>query len=278
MALCGGGRGGDEGPLKCVVVGDGSIGKTCQLKRILHSRGDLDHFDIDEEYEATTFDTQVLDGVEYEGKKYTVELWDTAGQEAMESLRRLSYPDADVFLLGFAVNSSTSLQNIIDKWIPDIASESPGANIVLAGFKCDLRDESSIDQSSFPTLEDCQITAAEIAETNAEVSCRAYIETSAKTDTNCNLCLQLITAVAVEHRNKKVDKKFPVFKQDENTGDFPDAMNLLKPKVKKAPPAPTAASSTEGGSKDVPSDSSDHKRKATPQQGDDEPGCACTVQ
>merc|ERR1711907_588467 len=108
--------------LKVVIVGDGAIGKTCQLRKIMHSKGELKRdgvpieFDINEAYEATTFDTQSLQGLEYKGKKYNVELWDTAGQEAMESLRRLSYPDADVFLLGFAVNSQISLDNVLTKW------------------------------------------------------------------------------------------------------------------------------------------------------------------
>ena len=65
----------------------------------------------------------------------------------------------DVFLLGFAINSRNSLENIIEKWIPDIASEVPGSNIVLAGFKCDMRDDPSIDQGAFPTMEECQMVS-----------------------------------------------------------------------------------------------------------------------
>lgn len=39
----------------------------------------------------------------------TLNLWDTAGQEAMDRLRIISYDGADIFIVCFAVNSEISL-------------------------------------------------------------------------------------------------------------------------------------------------------------------------
>jgi Ras family protein A len=39
-------------------------------------------------------------------------LWDTAGQEDYDRLRPLSYPDTDVILMCFAIDSPDSLENI----------------------------------------------------------------------------------------------------------------------------------------------------------------------
>lgn len=54
--------------------------------------------------------------------KFQVELalWDTAGQEDYDRLRPLSYPDTDVILMCFSVDSPDSLENIPEKWTPEV--------------------------------------------------------------------------------------------------------------------------------------------------------------
>lgn len=43
---------------------------------------------------------------------YTLGLFDTAGQEDYDRLRPLSYPQTDVFLICFSVNSPASFENV----------------------------------------------------------------------------------------------------------------------------------------------------------------------
>jgi small GTP-binding protein len=47
-------------------------------------------------------------------------LWDTAGQEDYDRLRPLSYPDTDVILLCFSIDSPVSLINVKEKWSPEV--------------------------------------------------------------------------------------------------------------------------------------------------------------
>lgn len=47
-------------------------------------------------------------------------MWDTAGQEDYDRLRPLSYPDTDVILMCFSVDSPDSLENIPEKWTPEV--------------------------------------------------------------------------------------------------------------------------------------------------------------
>uniref|UniRef100_A0A8P4FX20 Ras homolog family, member Ab n=1 Tax=Dicentrarchus labrax TaxID=13489 RepID=A0A8P4FX20_DICLA len=82
---------------KLVIVGDGACGKTCLL--IVFSK---DQFP--EVYVPTVFENYVAD-IEVDGKQVELALWDTAGQEDYDRLRPLSYPDTDVILMCFSIDS-----------------------------------------------------------------------------------------------------------------------------------------------------------------------------
>ena len=68
-----------------------------------------------------------------------VGLWDTAGQEDYDRLRPLSYASADVFLACFTVTTRSTLDNIENKWIPELKHYGRKVPIILVGCKKDLR-------------------------------------------------------------------------------------------------------------------------------------------
>ena len=57
--------------------------------------------------------------------------------------RILSYPQTDIFLLVFALDSRVSFENIRSKWRPEISRHAPGTPFIIVGTKLDLRAGSS---------------------------------------------------------------------------------------------------------------------------------------
>jgi len=118
---------------KLVVVGDGGCGKTCLLIGYAENR-------FPETYIPTVFENYVTN-VEFEGKIVELALWYTAGQEEYDRLRPLSYPESHVILVVFAIDYPTSLENVTDKWYPEVAHFCEGVPLILVGTKIDLRTD-----------------------------------------------------------------------------------------------------------------------------------------
>jgi small GTP-binding protein len=158
--------------IKCVVVGDGAVGKTCLLISYTTNK-------FPSEYVPTVFDNYAVT-VMIGGEPYTLGLWDTAGQEDYDRLRPLSYPQTDVFLVCFSVVSMPSFNNVKAKWIPEIQHHAPGVPVILVGTKADLRN----DRETQATLNQKNLQMVSAAEANDmvnQIKAVKYIECSALT-------------------------------------------------------------------------------------------------
>ncbi|XP_069140468.1 LOW QUALITY PROTEIN: rho-related BTB domain-containing protein 1-like [Argopecten irradians] len=131
--------------VKCVVVGDSGVGKTClvrawacdtkyRLEQLVKTHVSTvwatDHYRNDKE---------ILDRswCHVDGCKVSLRLWDTFGYHDKD--RGFAYKGADVVLLVFSVVKPNSLRNVLSKWHTEIKNECSTTPIVVAGTHADMR-------------------------------------------------------------------------------------------------------------------------------------------
>lgn len=164
--------------IKCVVVGDGAVGKTCLL--IVYTQSAFPG-----EYIPTVFDnysTQVQ--VDDAGQKRTITLglWDTAGQDDYDRLRPLSYPGTDIFLACFSVVTPESYTNIKAKWIQEVRHHCPDIPVMLVGTKSDLREnQETLDK--LKSKDQSPVSHQQGVNLAKELKCSKYLECSSKNQT-----------------------------------------------------------------------------------------------
>ena len=111
--------------------------------------------------------------------EYNFQLWDTAGQEDIGSLRTLSYPNTNVFMICFSVVSPVTFDNILGKWVDELREHGPkNANFLLVGLKADLRDDKdTLENLSSQGL--TPVTPEKARELAQKIGAVGYIECSA---------------------------------------------------------------------------------------------------
>uniref|UniRef100_A0A4W5LYP9 Ras homolog gene family, member Aa n=1 Tax=Hucho hucho TaxID=62062 RepID=A0A4W5LYP9_9TELE len=178
---------------KLVIVGDGACGKTCLL--IVFSK---DQFP--EVYVPTVFENYVAD-IEVDSKQVELALWDTAGQEDYDRLRPLSYPDTDVILMCFSIDSPDSLENIPEKWTPEVKHFCPNVPIILVGNKKDLRNDEHT-RRELAKMKQEPVKPEEARDMANRINAFGYLECSAKTKDGVREVFEMATRAALQAKKR----------------------------------------------------------------------------
>lgn len=173
-----------EAPLrrKVLIVGDSNCGKS----ELFHSFGHFNYLlpvpsttNIDD-HDISHTSILVSSSIEVRGERVKLTLCDTHGHHGYDRLRPLTYPDSDVILISFAIDSPDSLDNVEDKWISEVLRFYNGRPIILVGCKLDLRwDNRTIEELRKKNQH--PVTYEEGEEVRKRIGAFTYLECSAKT-------------------------------------------------------------------------------------------------
>ena len=184
--------------IKCFVLGDGAVGKTCMLISYTTNQ-------FPAEYVPTVFDNYSAN-VMVDAKPINLGLWDSAGREDYDRLRPLSYPGTDIFLLCFSVVTPSAYDNIRTKWYPEITYHAPNVPYLVVGTKTDLRDDKeTVSRLAEHKLQ--PMTRAQGEKLAKDIGAVKYVECSALTQDGLKLVFDQAMRAVIDHVPKKVSNK-----------------------------------------------------------------------
>ncbi|KAM4732584.1 rho-related GTP-binding protein RhoG-like [Anableps anableps] len=184
--------------IKCVMVGDGDVGKTFLLISYTTSV-------FKETYRSALFDNYSGD-ISVDGQTVTLNLWDTACREGYEMLDTLAYSQADVFIACFSIGSPSSYANIRLKWKPEVSQYRPKVPILLLGTKKDLRD----DEETVKKLKEQGLAPTTLQQGNIlakQIGAFKYMECSALQQENIREVFEEAVRAVLFSASKKNSKK-----------------------------------------------------------------------
>jgi small GTP-binding protein len=147
-----------------MLIGDGSVGKTCILERYFNKKFSSDR--------KQTIGVECYDKAKIiDDKRFQIKIWDTAGQEKYAVMSRNYYQRANGIVLTCSLTNRDSFNNL-KNWLHSIKENSSQQEIqlIIMANKCDL-------------LEEREVKTEEIAQKAKELGVE-YFETSAKENIN----------------------------------------------------------------------------------------------
>ncbi|KAF9285958.1 Rho GTPase [Mortierella alpina] len=150
-------------------------------------------------YVPTVFENYTM-VVTHGKQQIELSLWDTAGQEDYDRLRPLSYPESDVVLMCYTVDTPQSLHNLTEKWHPELAHFLESVPKIVVGLKIDLRDEAPAEEK------ERFVSSERGAQVASELGCKFY-ECSSKTGKGLQEVFQAAIKAAMQSRITKMRKK-----------------------------------------------------------------------
>lgn len=161
----------EEYNCKIVLVGDNKCGKTSLVHRFIHDK-------FLEVYTPTDFRVYTTT---YEVNDYRINftIWDTSGAAAYDKVRPLTYQDARVLLLCFQIPCPNSLDNIVNKWYPEIRQHCPNIPVILCGCQSDLRNDTDVLRN-LSKLKKTPVTSEQALAASRQISATTYVETTTK--------------------------------------------------------------------------------------------------
>ena len=174
--------------VKVVTLGSTSVGKTTLVTRWMEDR-------FESRFNPTITAGFQVQSIEYEDQCYSLQIWDTAGQDTYRETTSFYCRDARAVLVVFDLTQRSSFDDL-PGWISLLKEGcSVTPPIIIVGNKTDLACSGSR-----------AVEAAEAQEFATENGAE-YFETSAYTGMGVDDAFNQLIVCACEKRNNKPDRK-----------------------------------------------------------------------
>ena len=120
---------------KIILLGETNAGKTTLFNKFTLDKNSYNYIS------TITVDNETKT-IEYKNKKYSITLYDTAGQERFRSITQAYYHMADGFFIMFDITDEKSLL-AVKNWINEIQNSNSSKIFLILGNKDDLDNKIS---------------------------------------------------------------------------------------------------------------------------------------
>ena len=150
--------------VKIILLGDSAVGKTCIINRYLNN-------EFISEATSTLGSISNKKEVIKNERKYSMNIWDTTGQEKYRSITNLFINGSNIVILVYSIDSKSSFESL-DFWYNSVKEKLERQNYLLSvvGNKGDLTENE-------------QVSEEEAKKFAAEINAKFYL-VSAKEDPN----------------------------------------------------------------------------------------------
>ncbi|KAJ6492205.1 cell division control protein 42 [Mycena sanguinolenta] len=190
--------------VKCTLIGDDGVGKTCLLTSYSDNRFPTDY--IPSLFGGFSVTILVAD------TPCTLGVVDTVADGEhpdYNRLRPLSYPQTDVFIVCFSVGLPATFSNVKDRWFPEAEHYCPGVPRVIAATQIDLRTDLAEKEKTGEQREEnpTQITTIQGEKLARELKAARYVECSAKTQEGVHAAFDAAVLAALEYQQRHEQNK-----------------------------------------------------------------------
>ena len=127
--------------VKVILLGETKVGKTNLINTLIGNA-------FNENEESTIASTFSVKKISVMGKVYSIQIWDTIGQEKLRNLTQLFYNNSKIVIFVYDITRKKSFNEIRDYWVNNV-EEKLGQEIVkgIVANKLDLFLNEEVSQN-----------------------------------------------------------------------------------------------------------------------------------
>ena len=127
--------------IKIALLGNSGVGKTSIILRYTTGK-------FDEDSLITKGANFSQSDIEINGQKYSLDIWDTAGQEQYRSLGKYFYKDAFIVILVYDISNKESFEDLKKIWYNDLIRYGEKCTVIsIVGNKIDLYEKEEVTEN-----------------------------------------------------------------------------------------------------------------------------------